>query len=397
MPEETVRPTTSDPPNPPFILFWSLWLLWLIFFVPPVFGAVTHPSARNLWLILGAACCTAIYVWTTWDNTCYLRRPLTAAEAPISRTWWVLMSTLVVLGFVMGVVGGQTWLEPYTFAAAVVGGRFKPRRLVWAIGGLEALNGIICLVVLHDFFTFLQGLFLMPVVAIAVSNLAYAVETNRALRLARREIARLAVSEERLRFARDLHDLLGHTLSLIAIKSELAGQLIAEAPADARREVGEIEAAARTALGDVRAAVAGYRQPTLAGEIAGARELLTAAGIRVTVERTPSMLPSAVEALFGWTIREGVTNVLRHSHARHCAITIGYADDGYTVTVLDDGEGIAQLPPTTVGNGLRGLSERAALMGGTVTLAPAVGGGLRLSLQVPQAVTQPSITAEVPA
>ncbi len=397
MHEETVPRVPSDPPNPPFILFWSLWLLWLIFFVPPIYGAVAHPTGSGLFLLVCAACCTASYVWTTWDNTRYLRRPLDVAQAPIAPTWWGLVGVLVVLGFVMGVVGGTTWLEPHIFAAAVISGRLTPRQLVWGIGGLEVVSVVLNLVAIHDFFVFLQGLFLMPVIAIAVSNLAYAVETNRALRLARREITRLAISEERLRFARDLHDLLGHTLSLIAIKSELAGQLITDAPADARREVSEIEAAARTALGDVRAAVAGYRQPTLAGEIDGARQMLAAAGIAVTIERAPVVLPAAVEALFAWTIREGVTNVLRHSRARHCALTISQHDDGYIVAVADDGAGPAPAPLAASGNGLRGLGERAALLGGGVGLAAVASGGFSLSVHVPQGVRQPVTQEEVPA
>ena len=373
--------------DPPFILFWSLYLLWLFFFVPPVANALGHPSLRNGLLIFGAACSTALYARTTWDNTRYLRRPLEALEAPISQRWWILVGALISLGFVMGLVGGQTWVEPVIFASAVLSGRLKPRQVVWAIGGLEILNVILCIIAIHDFFAFLQGVFLLPVIAIAVSNLVYAVETNRALRLARQEIARLAVNEERLRFARDLHDLLGHTLSLIAIKSELAGQLIAESPTAARREVSDIETAARTALQDVRAAVAGYRQPTLASEIDGAQEMLTAAGIAVTVQRLPVVLPPPVEALFAWTLREGVTNVLRHSHAHACAISINQEDEVYAISIADDGCGVASDATPAGGNGLRGIQERAATLGGVVQTAASASGGFRLSVRAPRTVT----------
>ena len=126
--------------------------------------------------------------------------------------------------------------------------------------------------------------------------------------------------EERERFARDLHDLLGHSLSVIALKAELAGRLLPDDAAERGGEVGELEQVARAALGEVRDAVSGYRQPTLDGELAGARMALSAAGIEADVQRVRGALDPDVEAVLAWAVREGATNVIRHSGARHCTL-----------------------------------------------------------------------------
>ena len=205
------------------------------------------------------------------------------------------------------------------------------------------------------------------------------VQANQQLSLAREQIARLAVGEERLRFARDLHDLLGHSLSVIALKSELAGRLIKASPGLAAHEVEDIEKVARDALREVREAVAGYRQPTLAAELAGAHEALTAAGIAFSVDQDRVALPPAVEAVLAWTVREGVTNVMRHSQAKRCAIRITNKDGRATVDVVDDGRG--GLPEA--GSGLHGLQERVLERGGTLTAEPLPHEGFRLRVMLP--------------
>ncbi len=185
------------------------------------------------------------------------------------------------------------------------------------------------------------------------------------LRNARDEMARLAVSEERLRFARDLHDLLGHSLSVIVLKSEVAGNLIERDPEAAAEAVHDIEKVARDALHDVRDAVAGYRKTNLAVELAGAREMLESAGISVRWEETAGDLPPDAETVLAWAVREGATNVLRHSRARECMVKLDRRNGSAVLEMLDDGVGE---PETTVdtrpGNGLRGLAERLASVGG---------------------------------
>jgi two-component system sensor histidine kinase DesK len=205
------------------------------------------------------------------------------------------------------------------------------------------------------------------------------IEANQQLSRAREQIARLAVGEERLRFARDLHDLLGHSLSVIALKSELAGRLIKSAPGLAAHEVDDIETVAREALREVRDAVAGYRQPTLAAELAGANEALAAASIECRVDQDHTVLPPAVEAVLAWTVREGVTNVMRHSQATRCAIRIMKKDGQATVQVVDDGRG--GVPEA--GSGLRGLQERVVERGGTLTAEPLPHEGFRLRVTLP--------------
>ena len=161
--------------------------------------------------------------------------------------------------------------------------------------------------------------------------------SNRELHAARTELAELAVAEERSRIARDLHDTLGHSLSLIALKSELARRVLADDPARAAAEIGDVEVAARDALASVRETVSGYRRPSLAMELAGARTALQAAGIENEVEPAPEGLPPDVDAMLGWAVREGVTNVLRHSDASRASIRVVADGDSRAVEVVDDG------------------------------------------------------------
>jgi two-component system sensor histidine kinase DesK len=201
------------------------------------------------------------------------------------------------------------------------------------------------------------------------------------LRRAREDLARAAVAEERLRFARDLHDLLGHSLSTIVLKSELAGRLTSRAPDRAATEIADVERTAREALQQVRAAVAGYRHPSLTKELSAARELLAAAGIDARIDTSPAALPPAADGLLGWAVREGVTNVVRHSRARSCTIRLAARAGQATAEIVDDGSGNGGTGEG--GYGLTGLIERAAAEGGHVDAGPIAGGGFRLAIDVP--------------
>jgi two-component system, NarL family, sensor histidine kinase DesK len=205
------------------------------------------------------------------------------------------------------------------------------------------------------------------------------------LRRAREELARAAVNEERLRFARDLHDLLGRSLSTIVLKSELAGRLASRAPDRAAAEIADVERTAREALQHVRAAVVGYRRPSLTDELAAARELLVAAGIEARIDSLPAALPPAADGLLGWAVREGVTNVVRHSRARSCTIRVARRADLATAEIVDDGSGNGG-GIDAGGCGLAGLIERAAAEGGHVHAGPLTGGGFRLAVDVPLSV-----------
>lgn len=194
---------------------------------------------------------------------------------------------------------------------------------------------------------------------VAMWGVLQMIARNHDLVIAREENARLAVADERNRFARDLHDILGHSLTVVTVKAELAGRLVDADPERAKAELVDIERLSRDALAEVRAVVTGYRQPSLSGELARARQALSAAGIAADLPTSVDAVPSALRELFAWTIREGVTNVVRHSGARHCRVLLG-AD---AVEVTDDGHGPGDAEP---GHGLVGLRERAAGAGASV-------------------------------
>src|SRR5215210_3937589 len=223
-----------------------------------------------------------------------------------------------------------------------------------------------------------------PLIGVGMIVVSRLVVTVRELRAAREEIARLAVAEERLRFARDLHDLLGHSLSLITLKSELAGRLLPAEPQKAATEVRDIEGVARRALREVREAVVDYRQPTLDGELAGACEMLEAAGIDCRIEHETGVLTSRTDAVLAWAVREGTTNVIRHSHAGRCEIRVTRDGEKVRAEVIDDGLGSsAEREGMATGSGLSGLAERVAASGGDFQAGPLPEGGFRLCVSLP--------------
>ena len=207
------------------------------------------------------------------------------------------------------------------------------------------------------------------------------IRVNRELRTAREQLARLAVSEERLRIARDLHDLLGHSLSLIALKTELASRFVRNDTERAAAELADIETVTRRALAEVRGAVRGYRTLALDEALDGARIALAAAGIDYHLEEARLTVSPEVEAVLAWAVREGTTNVVRHSHADHCDIRVQTDGDKAAVEVEDDGDiGSAT---TRAGSGLTGLAERARAVRGTLEAGPRREGGFRLRLTIP--------------
>ncbi|MGF1431007.1 sensor histidine kinase [Kitasatospora sp. LaBMicrA B282] len=188
--------------------------------------------------------------------------------------------------------------------------------------------------------------------------------TNRALVEARAEVAHLASEAERARIARDLHDLLGHSLTVITVKSGLARRLATAGsdPARALQEITEVEELSRQTLTEVRAAVSGYREVTLAAELARGRELLRATGVLAELPTATDQVAPVHRELFGWVVREGLTNVVRHARATRCTVLLSAT----SVEIRDDGVGA----PAPAGNGLTGLRERVAAAGGRVTAGP---------------------------
>jgi two-component system sensor histidine kinase DesK len=223
--------------------------------------------------------------------------------------------------------------------------------------------------------------FSLALVTLAMWGFFNIIRSNVALAAARADLARLAAENERTRIARDLHDLLGHSLTTITVKAGLARRLAERGDSErAGQEIAAVEELTRRALTDVRAAVSGYRDVNLAGELASAREVLRAAGIIATLPASPDIVDPRLQELFGWVVREGVTNAVRHSRAGHCAVRLGPT----WVEVIDDGRGGmagGRSGIATAGNGLTGLRERVAAVGGTVrTMADS---GWRLRVEVP--------------
>ena len=206
--------------------------------------------------------------------------------------------------------------------------------------------------------------FSICVAALATWGITQLMNRNVDLLLAREENARLAVEEERNRMARDLHDILGHSLTVITVKAELAGRLMDADPARARAEVADLERLSRDALVDVRRAVEGFRELTLPGELARAREALRSAGIEADLPGSAEDVPSDMREVFAWAVREGVTNVIRHSGATRCTVRLAPE----RVEVLDNGSGasVDAIRPDRGGHGLAGLRERATAVGATL-------------------------------
>ncbi len=210
----------------------------------------------------------------------------------------------------------------------------------------------------------------------AVFGLSSVIKRNRSLAEAHLELKALAVEQERARFARDLHDLLGHSLTVITVKSELARRVMDSDPRRAAAEVADIERLSREALADVRATVAGYRGVTLAAEISSARAALDAAGVVADLPGAVDEVPGERRELFGWVLREGVTNVIRHSDAQRVRVAVS----ARSVEIVDDGH---PGPNGHEGSGLTGLRERLDQVGGRLDAGPVEDGGFRLYAEVP--------------
>jgi len=204
-------------------------------------------------------------------------------------------------------------------------------------------------------------------------------QRNAELKLSHDEVRRLAALAERERIGRDLHDLLGHTLSLITLKSELANKLFERDPAAARREVADVERVARDALAQVRRAVTGIRAAGVAAELASARLLLESNGVRLTCELADLALPTEIETALAMTVREAVTNIQRHAQAASARIALGAEDTQLVLRIEDNGRGGAIVP----GNGLTGMRERLAGIGAELRVDSERGRGTRLCVSLP--------------
>ena len=387
-------------------LLWLVWVIWLPFLVLPVGELIqSHlEPPRLIVTLMGTILFVGVYLAATWRNASHLIATPASLSRPDAQpdaqpaTTWITIGVCVGLSVALVLLGRRdVWLDPFIFTSAYVGSSLPIVQAVPVLGTL-----LICIAVagqLAHLTWFDLGPALVFVIVVGITNmgLVRSIVASRELRAARQEIAHLAVANERLRIARDLHDLLGHNLSLIALKSELAGRLIRTAPERAAAEIDDVSHAARTTLQEVRDAVMRYRQPSLSAELNGSREILAAAGIACEYEGDEHVadgLPSTSEAGLAWAVREGVTNVIRHSHARRCTIRLTRDEHDAQVEIIDDGNrdltSILSIPLESVvnagdvGNGLAGLKERMTALGGRCDALTCADGGFRLAVSVPR-------------
>jgi two-component system sensor histidine kinase DesK len=229
------------------------------------------------------------------------------------------------------------------------------------------------------------SLTLAGVVALVTVGRLIVVQNNRLEAGFVRQRHDLALAQERNRVARDVHDILGHSLTVITVKSELAQRLIDLDLDRARHELADIERLAREALAGVRDTVGGLREVSLEGELANARTALSAAGIEPELPFDVGSAPPSLRPILGWVLREAVTNVVRHSGARRCVVTVGPTG----IEIIDDGKGFDATGKSD-GSGLHGLGERVAAAGGTLRLGAVNGHGFRLAAEFPSGGKEPT-------
>jgi two-component system sensor histidine kinase DesK len=380
---------TVIPRNPWYRARILFSVFWLIYLAQPL---ATLPGHHDAWWLAGAVavavgfCAVFLVVITGWDRHPWLGR------------WGVI--ALVVLAGAFSLIfhgeeagGNVVWI----FVSSVSGWAVPTQR-----GALRTVAGVaVCFL----FFSWLgrDGLgntliTLVPVVfvGITMAGIKTQMRLGGELRQAREEVARLAATEERLRLARDMHDLTGQSLSMITLKSELAARVLRRLPDSADRdrvlaEVAEVAAVSRQTLHDIREAISGYRRPTLAVEIITARAALDSAGIAACDDAGLTLLSGTfdpdAEAALAWCLREAVTNVIRHSAAGTCHIALTRRGRSLVLEVRDDGKGFPAAHPAA-GNGLPGMSERLSAVGGSLELRPDADPGFCLIATVPETVPE---------
>ncbi|MEU2793168.1 sensor histidine kinase [Streptomyces sp. NPDC007100] len=354
------------------------WLLMGIGALSNIFSGKT----QNTWLAgLGLLTFNSLYVFVVFSafNPRYRdsRVPVYGLAALTAVTY------AITIGF------GHAWLLFFPLLSLASGTvrvlRGKPHFVLLfvlsasagAVAGVRAGDGWNASAIGYG--TFISGMVAATVLSL-FDNIKQLDET-------RQELARTAVEKERLRFSRDLHDLLGHTLSVVVVKAEAVRRLAPRNLDAALAQAADIEAVGRQALTEIREAVTGYREGSLSTELDRAASALQAAGIEHVVRRSGPPLPPQADALLGWVVREGVTNTVRHSGAARCEIEVrtDAAGDRARLTVTDDGRGpgTGAAPPASGGTGLKGLTERLASAGGTLDAGPDGRRGFRVVAELP--------------
>lgn len=358
------------------IRLWRMYAqTWLICLLFPILFLIQTPLAplHLLIALAGLVIFVITYTWFMWPHPLIHKLRLRSEF----RTSLIALAALTALVLFLSLAYGSPFLWLFVGVSAIVGILFPAYTAFIIIVGLTLLTlgvsiGMSEGITKIDWYHIIPLALLVRGLGLDMIAIARFADVLRELHAARDKLAHQAVTEERLRLARDLHDLLGHTLSLITLKSELAGRLLEKNPAQAAQEIQEIERVARQTLREVREAIVGYRQPTLAGELDGACQMLEAAGINCTVEQITGALPPAIDGVLAWTVREAVTNVIRHSRARRCAIWVMNENGRGCVEVINDGHREQETDPARpkLSSGLSGLAERVTAHGGVVESGP---------------------------
>jgi two-component system sensor histidine kinase DesK len=341
-------------------LMWLPFMLW--FFLDPLLRHVGSP-----------------YYWAgnTLAGLFFIFLYLQAFSRP-ERIKNLCVALMVLMGVIFLPI--NTGAVGFLIYAAAAGG-FNPR-LRWVVAQL-AVEIAILFYYAHRFHYDLGtwGSMTLLIILVGLGNHHWAVThcAQEKLRLANDEIEHLAKLAERERIARDLHDVLGHTLSLITLKSELARKLVDRDPERSKQEMRDVETASRAALADVREAIRGYRSDGIFAELARARAALETAGVSVECDTDTVPLSPDQESVLALALREAVTNVVRHAEARRCNVTLKRRESLCTLEVADDGRGAAG----PEGNGLRGMRERLEALGGSLRLLSC--NGTRLIIDLPLA------------
>jgi two-component system, NarL family, sensor histidine kinase DesK len=377
---------------------WFFAGIWLVYLIQPVADLFGHQHGV-LWIAGGLAITIAfgaIYVATICNS----------GRWPRQARWG--LAAIAVLAALACVVYGKAWTPLWIYVSAAAGMVLAAP----AYGRRTAVRGVVAVGACYVFFSWLSHddpadflIVLLPVLLVGFAMIGFRMQIQlmNELEQARETVAKLAANEERLRLARDMHDLTGQSLSMITLKSELAAKRLSKLPASAELEtvlgdLGDIGRVSRQTLHDIREAVSGYRRPTLAIEAITARNALEAAGIRVDdgpeLTLRSGTFDADAEAVLAWCLREAVTNVIRHSGARVCRIRLIQHPGELALEVSDDGHGPGGHAPVDAGAphgaGLRGMSERLGTAGGRLSLGAADPGpgnrqsqGFKLTATVP--------------
>lgn len=347
--------------------------------VIPLFGLVPSLSSSDspIATVLAAGCALALFavsqVTISWSYH---------TDRLDGRFRLVLLVPLAALSVVLPLWLGKDWTILLTYFAATCAVAVPPRLALPALAASVSLAVFVAEQV--DGAETTSLVVMTAAVGLAMTTYRRILDLNAELRSTRRELARAAVTEERLRFSRDMHDSLGHDLLQLTLRTEVTRRLYRAGETDVEAALQQIEDMGRQCLERVREAVTGYRRLSLSAVVEEVRPTLADAGVLVTVDAAPGPLPEEVETALSWVVREALTNVVRHARAAHCRITLSTEGGSAVLEVLDDGKGPGRRPASGPGgNGLTGLTERVTALGGALQTGAAPGGGFRLLAVVP--------------